>query len=59
MSNLPPQPGGEKPKITSGRIAIWVIVAGIGLYLIITGVVGIIAGSFLQRVFRGWQRRAL
>ena len=43
MSNLPPQPGGEKPKITSGRIAIWVIVAGIGLYLIVTGVVGIIA----------------
>ena len=43
MSNLPPPPGGEKPKITTGRIAIWVIVAGIGLYLIITGVVGIIA----------------
>lgn len=43
MSNLPPSPGGEKPKITMGRVAIWVIVAGIGVYLLVTGVVGIIA----------------
>lgn len=34
----------EKPKgqITFGRIAIWVIVGGIGLYLVISGVIGII-----------------
>ena len=43
MSDLPPQPGKEKPKITFNRIAIWVIVGGIGLFLLISGIVGIIA----------------
>lgn len=37
-------PGEDKKKqpITMGRIAIWVIVGGVGLYLVISGVVGII-----------------
>lgn len=36
-------PGDPKPKGPSlSRIAIWVIVGGIGLYLVITGVVGIL-----------------
>ena len=38
-------PGDEKkkPAISFSRIAIWVVVGGVGLYLVITGVVGIIA----------------
>jgi hypothetical protein len=42
---LPPAPP-EKPKPgmpTWGRVAIWVIVGGIGLYLVISGALGIIA----------------
>jgi hypothetical protein len=36
-------PGDPKPKGPStSRIAIWVIVGGVGLYLVITGVVGIL-----------------
>jgi len=43
--SLPPAPS-DKPKPgvpTWRRVAIWVIVGGIGLYLVISGVVGIIA----------------
>jgi hypothetical protein len=43
MSDLkPPGDDDKKPAISFGRIAIWVIVGGIGLYLVISGVVGII-----------------
>jgi len=43
MSDLPlPGDDKKKPKFSMGRIAIWVIVGGVGLYLVITGVVGII-----------------
>ena len=37
-------PGEEKkkPAISTARIAIWVIVGGIGLYLVITGLVGVV-----------------
>ena len=37
-------PGEEKKKqpISFARIAIWVVVGGIGLYLVITGLVGVI-----------------
>ena len=39
---LPPEP--KKPGVpTWRRIAIWVVVGGVGLYLLITGIVGIIA----------------
>ncbi|MCU1417369.1 MAG: hypothetical protein JWP32_1543 [Schumannella sp.] len=43
--SLPPAPSGKpKPSVPSWqRIAIWVVVAGVGLYLVISGVVGIIA----------------
>lgn len=39
-----PKPLGERdrPRISLSRIAVWVIVGGIGLYLVISGVVGII-----------------
>ena len=43
MSNDLKLPSDPKPKGPSmGRIAIWVIVGGVGLYLVISGVVGII-----------------
>ena len=37
------QPGKEPPKITTTRIVIWIVVAGAGLWLIGTGIAGIIA----------------
>ena len=32
----------KKPAISFSRLAVWVIVGGIGLYLVITGLVGVI-----------------
>lgn len=35
---------GKKPsEITNARIMVWIIVAGIGIYLVATGIAGIIA----------------
>lgn len=31
------------PKITPTRIVVWLVVGGIGLYLVISGIVGILA----------------
>ena len=43
MSDLKlPGEENKKPAISFQRIAIWVIVGGIGLYLVITGLVGVI-----------------
>ena len=39
---LPGENEKKKGEISMGRIAIWVIVGGVGLYLLISGVVGII-----------------
>lgn len=36
------EPRQKKPTITATRIVIWVAVGGIGLYLLITGLVGVI-----------------
>ena len=36
-------PGKEPPKISTNRIILWIVVAGVGLYLVITGIVGIVA----------------
>ena len=45
--SLPPLPPSNKkpdPSVpTWRRVAIWVIVGGVGLYLLISGIVGIIA----------------
>ena len=42
MSDLKlPGDDKKKPQISMGRIAIWVIVAGVGLYLVISGLVGV------------------
>ena len=32
----------EKPKLASGRIAIWIVAGAVGLYLLISGVAGIL-----------------
>jgi len=41
--SLPPGDDPQKPKITPTRIVIWLAVAGVGLYLVISGIVGILA----------------
>lgn len=38
-------PGDEKkkPNISWQRIAVWIVVGGVGVYLVITGLAGVIA----------------
>lgn len=43
MTSAPPPLPGDKPSISTGRIAIWVIVGGIGAFMLISGIVGILA----------------
>lgn len=33
----------EKPQISPARIAVWVAVGGVGVFLLVSGIVGIIA----------------
>jgi hypothetical protein len=42
---LPGDDNKKKSNVSSGRLAIWVIVTGVALYLLISGIVGIIAKS--------------
>ena len=42
MSDKTPRIPGEKPQISPARITVWIAVAGIGLFLLISGIVGII-----------------
>lgn len=44
MSYLPPEKNDPK-KISQNRIILWVIVGGIGLYLVISGLSGVVAGG--------------
>ena len=41
--SLPPGNDPNKSRLTTTRVVIWIAVAGIGLYLVITGIVGILA----------------
>ena len=41
--SLPPGEDPKKPRLTATRIVIWVAVAAVGLYLVISGIVGILA----------------
>ena len=41
--SLPPGEDPKKPRLTATRVVIWVAVAGVGLYLVISGIVGILA----------------
>lgn len=38
----PIKPDKPKTEISTARIVIWVIVAGVGLYLVISGIMGIL-----------------
>jgi len=40
---LPGEDEKKKGEVSFGRLAIWIIVGGVGLYLVVSGVVGIIA----------------
>lgn len=42
MSDLKLPGEDKKPAISFARISIWVIVGGVGLYLVISGLVGVI-----------------
>ena len=41
--SLPPGEDPKKPPLTTTRIVIWIAVAAVGLYLVISGIVGILA----------------
>lgn len=44
MSDLKlPQDDKKKPAVSWQRLALWVLVGGVGLYLVITGLAGVIA----------------
>gem|GEM_PF-953069 len=45
MSLLGGGSGDDKNKITPARITIWVVVAGVGVYLVVSGLVGILSGG--------------
>lgn len=32
----------EKPRIASGRIAIWIVAGAVGLYLLVSGIIGVL-----------------
>ncbi len=40
-----PQDDEPKGGVSTGRLAIWVIVGGVGAYLVISGVIGIVSGG--------------
>ncbi|HEY4224263.1 MAG TPA: hypothetical protein VGM70_00435 [Pseudolysinimonas sp.] len=41
--SLPPAKEPKNPRLTVTRIVIWIVVAAVGLYLLIAGIVGILA----------------
>jgi hypothetical protein len=43
VSDKTPRTPGEKPQISPARIMVWIAVAGIGVFLLVSGIVGIIA----------------
>ena len=42
MSDPDPDPGRKQPSTSVTRIVIWVFVAGVGLYLLGSGVIGLL-----------------
>ena len=42
---LPNDDNNKKSSVSTGRLVIWVVVTGVALYLLISGIVGIIAKS--------------
>lgn len=43
MSEGPPRQPGNRAQLSLARVTVWVVVGGIGLFLLISGIVGIIA----------------
>ena len=43
MSDKTPRTPGEKPQISPARITVWIAVGGIAVFLLVSGIVGIIA----------------
>lgn len=43
MTTPSPRDPGSGPRITPARITIWIVVGGIGVFLLVSGIVGIIA----------------
>lgn len=45
MTQLPtdPRPGGPSPGVTPARVIAWIVVGGIGVYLLVSGILGILA----------------
>jgi len=42
---LPLNPDHDPKKPSSTRIGIWIVVAGVGAYFLISGIVGIVSGG--------------
>jgi hypothetical protein len=42
MTEPKPGRGGDRKPVTWNRIAIWVITAAVGAYLVVTGIMGIL-----------------
>ena len=36
-------PEGEKKRVSNGRLAIWLIVGGFAVYMIVSGIIGIVS----------------
>jgi hypothetical protein len=43
VSELPPAVPPGRPRITALRVVIWIVVGGVGAFLLISGIIGIIA----------------
>ena len=43
-------PDDNRKKIAAGRIVVWIVVGGIGLYLIVSGLIGIHGKDRLYRI---------
>lgn len=45
MSFLSGGSGDDKNKISTARITIWVVVAAVGVYFVVSGIIGIVSGG--------------
>ncbi len=47
MTDLPPPPSGDGPRaphpLTASRVTTWLVVGGIGVFLVVSGILGIVA----------------
>lgn len=43
MSDSTPRPSAQRRQITPVRIVVWIAVGGVGVFLLVSGIVGIIA----------------